>query len=158
MKTKLFKALFLVVFYTAGCIVSLATNVLILQNDGTTKSTSISDISKITFSNGSINYSLKNGNSESTLISLISKITFDNSGSVSTTLGDAKISLYPNPAKDYVSVSGIDGPTTVEIFSLSGSQVIKETVDNNSTVDVSALPSGMYLVKFNGHTLKLIKQ
>ena len=59
-------------------------------------------------------------------------------------LAETKISIYPNPATDYVNVEG-EGVKGIEVYSLSGALVATEYA--GTTVDVSGLAKGAYLVK-----------
>lgn len=63
-----------------------------------------------------------------------------------------QIELYPNPAKNqlHIQLSGIDQqPTDMQIFSLSGQLVKRESILSNEqhTADISALPNGVYILK-----------
>lgn len=59
--------------------------------------------------------------------------------------GIANAVLYPNPAKDRVSISGIDGGT-MEIFSVSGAKVGQAEIGAPNGIPL-ALASGIYIVK-----------
>lgn len=76
---------------------------------------------------------------------------------VESELAEPQISIYPNPATDYVTVAG-EGVKSVEIYSIAG--VLVATGD--ATVNVSGLAKGTYLVKVdaeNGVKVeKLIKK
>jgi len=67
------------------------------------------------------------------------------------------IQMYPNPAKDNVSII-IDEPAFISIHSLSGN-VVKEWYHNSNTVSIEDIPAGLYLVKITRNneveTLKL---
>ena len=63
---------------------------------------------------------------------------------VESGLTEAKVKIYPNPATDYVNVEAED-VKAVEIYSMAGVLVASEK--QNSTVDVSGLAKGTYLVK-----------
>ena len=68
------------------------------------------------------------------------------------------IAIFPNPATDALNITGIS-TGNVLIYDLSGRVVLESAVDN--TVDVSALTSGMYLVKItdmHGNVIKVQKQ
>ena len=72
--------------------------------------------------------------------------------------------VYPNPAGEvlYVTVSGKDN-FEYRIYSLSGAMVMSGlSQDTRATLDVSALPSGVYLLKVTSDnsvfTGKIIKQ
>jgi len=72
------------------------------------------------------------------------------------------VSLFPNPGKDFVTVS-LSGSNedirTVEVFDLNGRRVLSTTL---TTVNVSALPAGTYLFRITtGHGIrhtKFVKQ
>lgn len=68
--------------------------------------------------------------------------------------------LFPNPTDSYINItSNFDKPFDVKIFSIDGREV-KPELENQSTIDVSDLKSGMYVVKFiaeNGEYLETLK-
>ncbi len=72
----------------------------------------------------------------------------------------AKISIYPNPTKDYLKVSSNSKITAVEIFDISGKKVKAELKDG--AVDVQNLAKGSYLIKITdasgATTQKFIKE
>jgi hypothetical protein len=64
------------------------------------------------------------------------------------------VSAYPNPADNTITF-GIEGLNTVEIYSITGVQVMH--VETTGTVDISSLNSGIYVAKFaNGATSKFM--
>lgn len=63
-----------------------------------------------------------------------------------TTFSDREAVLYPNPARDHFLLSGIKGQGTLEIYTLSGSQLLRTSFIGETKVDLN-LASGMYLVK-----------
>ena len=78
---------------------------------------------------------------------------------------DIRLAVYPNPAKDRVTVSAeLDGETTLRIVDLSGRVVYTEQFNaaNNfmREVNTSAFASGVYLVKIDNkqtsYTSKLV--
>jgi len=63
----------------------------------------------------------------------------------------AKLKVYPNPATgDEVFIdSELKGNVTVEMFDLSGKQIIApKTVEGKTTLNVAKLATGMYVLKF----------
>jgi hypothetical protein len=78
------------------------------------------------------------------------------------------ISVWPNPAKDVVSISnngkGINRYTTGNIFDLSGRKVLAiKLEDGTNTINISSLPTGTYLLYLenndgNSFNQKIIKQ
>lgn len=63
-----------------------------------------------------------------------------------TTFSDREVVLYPNPAQDHFLLSGIKGQGILEIYTLSGSQLLRTAFIGETKVDLN-LASGMYLVK-----------
>jgi len=60
-----------------------------------------------------------------------------------------KFRIYPNPARDILTIDAgqpIPDKATVEIYNITGKMVNSKLLDSNS-IDVSALPPGMYFLK-----------
>jgi len=72
-----------------------------------------------------------------------------------------KVLLSPNPATSIVTIAGADNYDIVSLYDQSGRRVFQRKMNNLGTLDVSALHSGIYIVKLEGndksHVCKLIK-
>ncbi len=72
-----------------------------------------------------------------------------------------QISVFPNPATDYLKISPVDGVGSVKIYSLDG-QELMSTVLNNNQLDISSLRNGIYIVQIETgeqvYRQKFIKQ
>ncbi|KEY19983.1 M1 family aminopeptidase [Kaistella antarctica] len=66
--------------------------------------------------------------------------------------------IYPNPVKDQLSIEGISKDEKYEIYSVDGKRVNKGTISNGNTINVNALPKGVYLLKIADKNLKFIKE
>ncbi len=65
--------------------------------------------------------------------------------------------LYPNPASDVVTLSANAEIGLVEIYAANGSLAMVETIhDTCGTINVSALPAGVYLAKVGNIVKRLI--
>ncbi|MDA3867247.1 MAG: T9SS type A sorting domain-containing protein [Salinivirgaceae bacterium] len=62
-----------------------------------------------------------------------------------TMLTKAQLQVYPNPSNGVFKVT-VDGVYTVQVLNNVGQVVYEETIDTNSSVDLSDLSSGMYVV------------
>ncbi len=72
-------------------------------------------------------------------------------------VGNEMVSVYPNPATDYITISGAEGKQA-EMFDLTGRRVMEFTVSGAScTVSVAALPAGIYMLRIDGEAVKVIK-
>lgn len=54
------------------------------------------------------------------------------------------IEIYPNPSSDIITINGVDEASFV-IYDINGSEVMK--LENCSTIDLTGLPKGNYLLK-----------
>ncbi len=88
------------------------------------------------------------------------KILFNNDGSSSTAIvpanEDSSVSIkaFPNPAAEYVTVTGLAEGETIRLFDLQGKSV-KQTVE--TTVSLTGLPAGVYFLQAGQEVVKIIK-
>lgn len=72
----------------------------------------------------------------------------------------SQIAIYPNPAVDFIMISGIKDARAVRIYSIDGKLVSNSKEVNK--IDVSKLTPGMYLLEVESpsanHRLKFIKK
>jgi Secretion system C-terminal sorting domain len=71
---------------------------------------------------------------------------------------DMDIKMYPNPAKNFISVE-YESETTehLEIFNSSGIKVIDTEISSGQQLNISKLPSGIYTLHIQSRYLKLLK-
>lgn len=69
----------------------------------------------------------------------------------------AAISILPNPVHDVMMLHNLDGKQTVSIFAIDGRLMKAFEVSGDEAIDVSAFPVGLYLVRTQSSTLKMIK-
>ena len=86
----------------------------------------------------------------------IRKITCQETEGVSET-SNASVFLSPNPTHDAFMLHNLNGRQSVNIYALDGRLVKSAEVSENQLVDISDLPIGLYLVKTESQTLKMIK-
>lgn len=75
---------------------------------------------------------------------------------------ESKISVYPNPAENVLYVDSTDNIQSVKVYNTTGSIVLSVNSLNGNSIDVSGLPSGMYVVRVqtegNNYTQKVFKK
>lgn len=71
----------------------------------------------------------------------------------------ANIEVYPNPVKDILNVSNSAGtPSVLEIVDATGRSVMTRQLNGaRSTLDVSALPTGLYMYQLRGTDRKVLR-
>lgn len=80
---------------------------------------------------------------------------------ISNNNADTHFLIYPNPTKNIINIQNTNYQQikNIEIYNISG-QLIKTTIINKSftQIDISELPSGIYILKINDlHIKKIIK-
>ena len=66
------------------------------------------------------------------------------------------ISIFPNPAVDSFTISGITETTLVTLTDVNGRILLQQMVSPNENISVSHLSAGIYIVNVNGKSQKLI--
>jgi hypothetical protein len=72
----------------------------------------------------------------------------------------SKISAYPNPTQGAISIESdlINPGDEINIYNSTGSFVMKYTAEKHkTTIDLSTLPEGIYMVRINNEQVKVIK-
>ena len=67
---------------------------------------------------------------------------------------DTRVSVYPNPATDYITVEGANG--SVALYSATGAMVQSVNAQGTVTIDVSGLSKGVYVLKTGNVTEKIL--
>ena len=76
--------------------------------------------------------------------------TFDPTASVEEV--STKISIYPNPAKDYIVVNtGNNDEIRVAIYDILGNKYLEETTFSGRRLNIASLNSGVYILKTIGN-------
>ena len=66
-----------------------------------------------------------------------------------------QLSAYPNPCRDIINIEGIDQGAHISIYTLQGQLLLTTTT---TTIDISPLNSGIYIIKSGSKTTKFINQ
>ncbi len=94
-------------------------------------------------------------------ISIIDRITFDNSllSVENISLKKQGYVLYPNPTSDYIKIkSPQSSKIKVIISDSSGKKIHEGEYESDESITIENLPSGIYFVKANSETFKIIKK
>ncbi|SEA18697.1 conserved repeat domain-containing protein/Por secretion system C-terminal sorting domain-containing protein [Arachidicoccus rhizosphaerae] len=71
---------------------------------------------------------------------------------------NANVKLYPNPASDYIYISGVSGNAI--IYDASGRQVLTQAIPSGSAtrIYIQAIAKGIYFIKIGAVQLKFVKK
>ena len=86
--------------------------------------------------------------------------TADGQG-IDNAVGEYSVSMYPNPAKEQVSIriEGMSGKVNVAIIDMSGRTVMCDMMENGEAMlNVSTLAKGTYFVRLNGEEISTVRK
>ena len=85
----------------------------------------------------------------------LAKMSYDALNSVETAEANVDVQLYPNPAHDQIHVLS-EGRSQIRIFDVASRKVLEQQFTNTTTIEVSAMPAGLYLYELsrNGTVVK----
>ena len=65
--------------------------------------------------------------------------------------GGAAITVFPNPAKEYLQVEGLKSSCGYKLYNVVGSTVQEGVIDaNTGRINLQQLPAGTYLLELRG--------
>lgn len=92
----------------------------------------------------------------------IDQITFppvDLSTGISQSTENTAIQIYPNPARDWVSISGLNNqPTNVELINLKGQVVISHKAFAGHKISLAGLPEGVYFIRLQNQNYNVVRK
>lgn len=90
---------------------------------------------------------------------IVAKFEKDN-GSGINDIEVLQISVSPNPTTDRVTISNNENINTVQLFDTTGKQVymVSNINKTETVIDFTSLPNGVYFLKVDGKTIKVVKQ
>ena len=134
-------------------------HVTIFLNDGTEATYDMHNSSYMYFEEGVrlvITESIDGMNDVSYPLSDIRKITCEEMvGTLENTITD--IEIYPSPVHDVLCFRNVSGTQNVKIYALDGHLVKSLQITGDQSINISGLSIGLYLVKTQTQTLKMIK-
>ena len=74
-----------------------------------------------------------------------------------------QLQVFPNPVKQFVTITGLKANGTIEIITLDGKTVEQlKTINSSITIDLAKLPGGIYFIRYRNNdeveVQKIIKQ
>ncbi|WP_157983118.1 T9SS type A sorting domain-containing protein [Psychroflexus aestuariivivens] len=70
-----------------------------------------------------------------------------------------KFKLYPNPANEFIKISGLLTKVNYRIYDILGKEVKKGDITNQEQIDIQDFTKGLYFIKLdNGNTIKFMKE
>lgn len=73
-------------------------------------------------------------------------------------LVDEKVRIFPNPASSIVTIEAGREYETVSVFDLTGKMVMQRTINTLTTLDISGLQSGLYMLRLEGNDSPVVRK
>ena len=85
-------------------------------------------------------------------------VAYDNLNT--TDLNTKDIQIYPNPADDFIKISGVQSKNKIQLFDGLGAKVFeaKDRLEQDLIIDLRHLTNGIYTLKINELSYKIIVQ
>ncbi len=68
--------------------------------------------------------------------------------SIEETANQPLVMLFPNPANDFLQISGIKGTAQLQIHNMLGQLVLNETIQENQNISINHLSAGLFTYTF----------
>lgn len=65
-----------------------------------------------------------------------------------------QLSIQPNPADQYLVITGVPLNTNIKVFNINGQLVLEQVINHSQKLDLSSLNSGLYLVEIESDGVK----
>lgn len=120
----------------------------------------LDQVQKITFENGNLVIHHTDQQQESFPLNDIQSIRFSPDLSNVVQVPTQRLMLYPNPVVNDLNLANLPaGNNLIRVYGISGVLLFQRTLtDGSSSLNVSDLPAGFYLLSVNGQTLRFSKQ
>ena len=149
--------LFALFFGLAFHLAAQSTQMTIHFNDGTERSYYMSEYDRVYFEdNETLVVELAPTKSDRFNLADIRKITCAETESVSE-VSNASVQLFPNPSHNAFLIRNLNERQMVSIYALDGRIMKSFETTGDQWIDISDLPIGLFLVKTEHQTLKMIK-
>lgn len=130
---------------------------MVVETAGGNEVFTLDNLKQITFNGTTVNIEQSNGAKSSASMGNIKRIYFDDMSSI------ADINAQGGDLVEYISFDEIainsEAGSMVTVYSLTGAQLLTRRIDTQGeTISIAALPQGIYIVKANGRTTKIIKR
>ena len=85
----------------------------------------------------------------------LSFVNYISVGVANVTSEAKEVMVFPNPARSYIRAH-LAAKGNLAIYSITGAEVFSNTIENNIKIDISNLPSGVYVIKFTDNNFNII--
>ncbi len=77
---------------------------------------------------------------------------------IKDTKSNENISIYPNPAKNNISIKNIDRETTFKILNINGDIIIHGIISESNEINIEDLSKGIYLIELENENMVVVRK
>lgn len=137
--------------------VATAQHMVVEMTDSNNQVVKFESLRQITFNGTTVNIEQTNGTKSSASMGDIERIYFGDLSSIADMPAHSE-NLVEYLTTDEIAINSKAG-SMVTIYNLTGTQLLTRRIDaEGETISISGLPQGIYIVKANGRTTKIIKR
>ena len=137
--------------------VATAQHMVVEMTDSNNQVVKLESLRQITFNGTTVNIEQTDGTKSSTSMGNIGRIYFGDHSSIADTNAQSG-NLVEYLTTDEIAINSEAG-SMVTIYNLTGAQLLTRRIDTQGeAVSIAGLPQGIYIVKANGRTTKIIKR
>jgi hypothetical protein len=75
---------------------------------------------------------------------------------ITETVAISSANAFPNPASDFITLTGFAANEVLAIYSAQGQLVLRGV--SGSTINISEFPAGLYVVRAKSQSTRFVKQ
>ena len=140
-----------------SCLPAAAQQMLIEKIGSNNEIVSLENLKQITFSGSIVNVELTDGTKSSTDMAAIDVISFGDYTTIGQ-IGPEGGELAAYVSSDEIAIDGKAG-SHVTIYNVVGTQVLNTRLDADyEQISIANLPKGIYIIKCNERTAKIVKR
>lgn len=161
MRKKRLPTIILLVLMFVVCHANAQSILIIKKADNTQQAYNLSDIQKLTFSDTNLVVNVIDGTTPTLAKSEVKSIVFNNENSgIGEDLADeTKVIVFPNPSSDFIYVeTNKEEASEITIYNTQGQLVIRAKMPSGYPINISSLVAGVYVLKVENQTIKLLKK
>lgn len=137
--------------------VATAQHMVVEMTDSNNQVVKLESLRQITFNGTTVDIEQTDGTKSSTSMGNIGRIYFGDHSSI-TDMPAHSENLVEYLTTDEIAINSEAG-SMVTIYNLTGAQLLTRRIDTQGeAVSIAGLPQGIYIVKANGRTTKIIKR
>lgn len=134
-------------------------NINVVASDGTISTIDILSTNSIIFSNDNMQVNTSDCEDQYYSLHYTSQISFDDNVGLNDDEAEDQFEVYPNPVNEMLYVkTEAERNSTIRIYNVHGKKLMEVSVtDQVEKINVSQLPSGIYLISNNSQIIKFTK-